>query len=124
MSKNLQLFRQEANGQLFKDPSDPDYTVRVKANSSQKTVNGVALTNDRVEIVINDQAVITSDLNDNKTVDAKSIRISFSANPQSYASLVDMFEAVSPDIRTWLLNEHAAKGFPLVTLPKRPTLGN
>lgn len=58
MSKT-QILTRDAFGVTYANPTDPDFRVRFKTTSSQKSLNGVSVMNFVTEIIVNDNVPVT-----------------------------------------------------------------
>lgn len=117
----MKLYRQEINGQIFRDPTDLDLSLRFKATTSQKTVDGVRANNNVLEIIANDVHTVLSDISQDKTIaDPLSVRIKLSGSPNSRARLVEIFTAIAAQLEVWVADENAMEGFPVLTVPVIP----
>lgn len=115
---STQIVRYEPNGVVFSDPTDPDFTVRFKQSSTQKTLNGIAVKNNVTEIIINDQNLVT--VGNTPLVDSLSVRIKVSGAVDSAERLGDILGEISTQIPTWI-NEHVFQGFNPATAPVNPS---
>lgn len=117
----MKLYRQELNGQIFRDPSDLDLSLRIKATTSQKTVDGVRANNNVLEIIANDVHVVPSDIMQKENLaDPLSVRIKLSGSPNSHARLAQIFTAIAAQLPVWVTDENAMEGFPVITVPVIP----
>jgi len=114
---NTQLLNHQANGTIFADPADPDYTVRFKTTSSSKVISGVSLQNFVSEIIVNDTNHVV--LGSTDVSDKLSIRLRISGSMDSRARLSEIIAALSAQLTTWDA-ENVYIGFEPTTLPSVP----
>lgn len=115
---NTSLYRQLADGQIYSDPSKPDFTVRFKTTSSQKSLNGVPVQNYVHEVIYNDNNDVT--VNSVNAVDALSVRLRVSGSSASSSRLAEIVAAMCSQAPTWIGTDHTATGFPPAAVPVNP----
>lgn len=114
---NTSLYRQLADGQIYSDPADPDFTVRFKTTSSQKSLNGAAVQNYVTEIIYNDDNSIT--VNSINAIDALSVRLRVSGSAASMSRLAEIVSAMAAQVNGWVA-QNVLKGFPPTVVPYNP----
>lgn len=110
----MSLYRQNADGAIYANPSEPDCTVRFKTLSAPKSLNGQKTTNFISEIIINDDVNVV--VGGVPTVDQISIRIRVSGSKESQARIQSLLAAYAAQLNGWA-GEHVFIGFTPVTPP-------
>lgn len=106
-------------GVTYADPAKPDCTIRFRASSSAKILNGVSVPNFATEIIINDQNSIT--VGSVSAQDPLSIRIRTSGALASKTRLRNLLVSAAAQMATWE-TENVLQGFrpstaPVITTP-------
>lgn len=106
-------------GVTYADPTKPDCTVRFRASSTTKVLNGVAIPNYATEIIINDQNSIT--VGSVSAQDPLSIRVRVSGALASKTRLRNLLTSLAAQLATWE-TENVIQGFrpstaPVITTP-------
>jgi len=114
----LQILRQENSGVVYSDPAKPELSVRFRHTTSNKTLNGVNVTNHLTEIIVNDQNEITV-ATGVTAKDALSVRLRVSGTALSNARLLVLIHALKQQVDTWG-TENAFIGFNPSTAPVIP----
>lgn len=104
----------ENTGIVYAEPSDPDCTVRVKHSAQAKNLNGLNVTNQVTEVIVNDNYTIT--VGDATAVDALSIRVRISGTLQANARKKALLTALRATLDNWD-DEDILSGFNPVTVP-------
>lgn len=104
----------ENTGIVYAEPSDPDNTVRVKHSAQTKSLNGVQVTNQVTEVIVNDNFGIT--IGDTTAVDALSIRVRVSGSLQATARKKALLTALLASLANWQ-DEDVLSGFNPTTVP-------
>lgn len=107
----------ENTGIVYANPADPDNTVRIKHASQAKSLNGVSVTNQVTEVIVNDSADIT--VGGTAAVDALSIRVRISGSLQATDRKKALLSALITTLNTWT-NEDVLKGFNPQSVPALP----
>lgn len=111
---NTQVLTRDANGVTFADPADPDYRVRFKTSTSNKSLNGVSVPNYVTEIIVNDTVGVT--LGNVTANDAIAIRIRCSGSLNSMERRNAILASIASQLATWT-SENVMTGFEPVTPP-------
>jgi len=115
----LKLLRNETNGVIYADPAKPDFTVRFRAVSAKKGLNGVSIMNHISEIVVSDNNSIT--IGTTTANDPLSVRLRASGTQASADRLEEILLAMIAQIPTWV-NEGLLLGFSPDTAPVVPAV--
>lgn len=107
----------ENTGIVYANPADPDNTVRLKHANQAKSLNGVSVTNQVTEVIVNDSADIT--VGGVNAVDALSIRVRISGSLQATARKKALLIALMSTLTTWS-EEDVLKGFNPSSVPSLP----
>lgn len=111
---NTQVLTRDANGVTFANPADPDYKVRFKTTTSNKTLNGVSVPNYVTEIIVNDTVGVS--VGNVTANDAVAIRIRCSGSLASLARRNAILASIASQLPTWA-TENVMTGFEPVTPP-------
>lgn len=109
-----QILTRDATGVTFANPTDPDYRVRFKTTSSQKSLNGVSVMNFVTEIIVNDNVQVA--LGNTTANDPVAIRIRVSGSLASARRRDAILKSVALQLATWA-NENVFAGFEPKTAP-------
>lgn len=107
----------ENTGIVYADPSDPDLTVRLKHSAQAKSLNGVSVTNQVTEVIVNDSTNIS--IGGVGAVDALSIRVRVSGSLAATARKKALITALMATLGAWQ-DEDVFSGFNPVTVPVAP----
>ena len=110
----MKIQKIENTGVVYAEPSEPDYTVRVKHSSQPKSLNGVQATNQITEIIVNDNADVT--IGSVAAVDALSIRVRVSGSLQATSRKKALLAALMTTLDNWQ-DEDVFSGFNPTTVP-------
>lgn len=113
MSKT-QILTRDAYGVTYANPTNPDFRVRFKTTSSQKSLNGVSVMNFVTEIIVNDNAPVT--LGNTSANDPIAVRIRVSGSLASAARRDAILKSIAAQLGTWT-NENVFAGFEPATAP-------
>lgn len=119
-NSTLALFRREDAGNVYRDPANPSFQVRIKATSQQKTVDAIRSTNLVQEIIVTDAFQTASDINGESFADPLSVRIKLSGSPNSVPRLAQILHSVADQAELWMTSEHSMLGFEITTMPINP----
>lgn len=112
-----QLLAQLPDGPVYADPLKPNYQVRFKTTSAQKSLDGVRVTNYVTEIIISDvNPIVVGALNPNDTL---SVRLRVSGSSESMTRLKAIINNLGTQVATWG-TENAFLGFDPLTVPTNP----
>lgn len=100
-------------GVTFADPASPNDTTRVKQETKTKTINGISLDNNTLEIVGLRSAPVKSDGSVTETI---SVRIKVSGSSLNQAAARDLAKDVMAATTAWL-DEDVFVGFDPLTVP-------
>lgn len=114
MSKSTQILTRDAYGVTYANPTDPDYRVRFKTTSSQKSLNGVSVMNFVTEIIVNDNVEVA--LGKTSANDPVAVRIRVSGSLASAARRDAILKSIASQLGTWA-NENVFAGFEPATAP-------
>jgi len=114
MGRTLSVLSQDSRGVTYADPAKPDLTYRFKHTNAVKQINGIAVTNCRAEIVINDNNPVA--VGNAVAVDANSVRLSVSGSLLSKARLQQLVLSLADQLGTWD-QENVFLGFRPSTAP-------
>jgi len=106
--------KNESTGVVYAEPSDPDNTVRVKHSAQTKSLNGLNVTNQVTEVIVNDNHTIT--VGDATAVDALSLRVRISGTLQANARKKALLTALLTTLDNWA-DEDVLSGFNPTTVP-------
>lgn len=111
---NTQILSRDANGVTFADPADPDYRVRFKTTTSNKSLNGVTVPNYVTEIIVNDTVPVT--IGSVSANDAVAVRIRLSGSIASLERRKAIVKSIATQLGVWA-DENVMTGFPPATAP-------
>jgi len=114
---NTVLKQTLADGVLYSDPADPDYTIRFRNTVAKKTLNGVSVNNYVGEIIFNDDVAVT--VGGIAATDAVSIRIRVSGSNESSTRKSAILTTLAAQLMTWD-GQSVFKGFNPTTAPTIP----
>lgn len=109
-----QILTRDAFGVTYANPTDPDFRVRFKTTSSQKSLNGVSVMNFVTEIIVNDNVPVT--LGNTSANDPVAVRIRVSGSLASAARRDAILKSIAAQLGTWT-NENVFAGFEPATAP-------
>lgn len=113
----LQKLHSDVTGITYALPSDPDYTVRFKNSSQNKSLAGLTVQNNVCEIIVNDIADVTAG---SQTVpEALSVRLKVSGSNISKARKNAIVKALAAQLGNWA-DENVFEGFEPSTVPVEP----
>lgn len=115
----LKLHTVQSNGSTWVDPTDPDFSVRFRTNSTPKNLNGVRVTNQISEIIINDVFPIT--VGSDTAQDALSVRLRCSGSIESIDRLKVIIANLAAQVDSWT-GEDVLLGFQPTTAPVNGTV--
>lgn len=109
-----QILTRDAYGVTYANPTDPDYRVRFKTTSSQKSLNGVSVMNFVTEIIVNDNVQVA--LGNTTANDPVAIRIRVSGSLASASRRDAILKSIASQLASWA-NENVFAGFEPKTAP-------
>lgn len=109
-----QILTRDANGVTFANPTDPDFRVRFKTTSSQKSLNGVSVMNFVTEIIVNDNVPV--ELGKTSANDPVAVRIRVSGSLASATRRNAILKSIASQLGTWA-DENVFAGFEPKTAP-------
>lgn len=114
---NTKVFKRDASGVIFVDPTRPTFSVRFKTVSARKSIDGLALQNAATDIIVNDTNMVNVD---GKVVgDPLSIRVRTSGATVSMPRLKSILNSIAGQLDEWAA-ENALLGFEPTTVPVNP----
>lgn len=116
---NTQVFKRDATGTTFVDPTRPTFSVRFKTVSARKSIDGLPLQNVATDIIINDTHMVT--VGDKTIGDPLSIRVRTSGATVSVNRLQAILLSIATQLDEWS-TENVLLGFEPTTLPVNPAL--
>lgn len=111
---NTQVLTRDANGVTFANPADPDYRVRFKTTTSNKSLNGVSVPNYITEIIVNDTVGVT--VGTISANDAVAVRVRVSGSIASIDRRKAILKSIAGQLSAWA-DENVLSGFEPVTAP-------
>lgn len=108
MPKIAKLQSVDVNSVTFADPSDINHTFRVKNSRTPKNLQGVPLTNNRMEFIDNSHAVRIS--GDNVAKEPLSIRVIISGSIESETEVLQRWTDMKTNVDAAIV-DGALKGF-------------
>jgi hypothetical protein len=113
----FQLQKSDGNSATYADPTDADYTVRVKQTQVSKSLDGKPVKNWITEVIMGRTNPIEVEGID--AVDQCSVRLRISGAVQSAAALQAMADLLAGCIAEWS-DEHWLIGFNPTSVPAIP----
>ena len=111
---NTQVLTRDANGVTFANPADPDYRVRFKTTTANKSLNGVSVPNYVTEIIVNDNVPVV--LGSTSANDAVAVRVRMSGTIASIERRKAIVKSIASQLATWA-DENVMTGFEPATPP-------
>lgn len=104
----------ENTGIVYAEPSDPDNTVRLKHSTQAKSLNGVNVSNQVTEVIVNDNCDIT--IGGVAAVDALSIRVRISGTLQANDRKKALLASLMTTLGVWA-EQDVLSGFNPTSVP-------
>lgn len=116
---STQIKTRDAYGVTYADPADPDFSVRFKTTTGNKTLNGNVVPNYVTEVIANDSVNVA--LGTQTLIDNVSVRVRISGSKLSDARKKAIAKSVASQVAAWA-DESVFSGFEPVTVPLNPAL--